>query len=557
MKALPIVFPIKQFLCAASYACGVLLAACALAMTALPAKAAEEEATMPRLESTTPLDLSVGVEAEPPPLQHIRVALLLPLTAQRAGWRDAARAMHEAAQMALFDSAEAELELVAYDTKGTEEGAIKAARQARREGAEVLVGPVLSEETRAILSERAGLPTLSFSSNLEGIDEEDQAKNIYLLGFSVTQEVERVLSFASEKKLSRIAAFLPRTPYGVEVRKIFLEAAEKSDISISAIETYDADFRSAFDPARRLANYTLRGQRLEIERARLRRVLFEEKQKKEGRKKAIIALERRQGNIDALLLDEEEEPFGKAAGAGLVPPPTQIEWLEGERDIEGEDIIGPLLPEDIGRILWRKKRVALLEKEKAEEEKKIVKIVPLLSEDRSEAEKAEEALENLDLFESFGPFPYDAILIAEGGVRLKSVAQILPHFDITQRDVRFLGTGLWDDPEIVEQMPLHGGWFAATPLKERKLFEERFEKIYGGKPHRLASIAYDAIRILAEIAGAPREEMALHLSRQEGFRGVDGLIRLRERALAERSFSVLEVRKHETIMLQKAPKALP
>jgi ABC-type branched-subunit amino acid transport system substrate-binding protein len=41
-----------------------------------------------------------------------------------------------------------------------------------------------------------------------------------------------------------------------------------------------------------------------------------------------------------------------------------------------------------------------------------------------------------------------AVLIPEQGVQLRSVASLLPYFDVNPRQVKFLGTGMWNDPEV-------------------------------------------------------------------------------------------------------------
>ena len=72
--------------------------------------------------------------------------------------------------------------------------------------------------------------------------------------------------------------------------------------------------------------------------------------------------------------------------------------------------------------------------------------------------------DNMRLTETFGELPYDAVIMPEGGIRLRTLAPLLPYFDVNPRDIKFLGTGLWDDPTLGQEPPLVG---AGMPHRTR------------------------------------------------------------------------------------------
>ncbi|RME64298.1 MAG: hypothetical protein D6782_08575, partial [Alphaproteobacteria bacterium] len=74
-----------------------------------------------------------------------------------------------------------------------------------------------------------------------------------------------------------------------------------------------------------------------------------------------------------------------------------------------------------------------------------------------------ELLEKLEGRTTLGDVGYDAVLIAEGGAMLRSLAPLLPIYDVLPQAVRFLGTGLFNDDGLRREPPLHGAWFAAPP----------------------------------------------------------------------------------------------
>ncbi|HEX5795098.1 MAG TPA: penicillin-binding protein activator, partial [Geminicoccaceae bacterium] len=81
-------------------------------------------------------------------------------------------------------------------------------------------------------------------------------------------------------------------------------------------------------------------------------------------------------------------------------------------------------------------------------------------EQRPDDEQARRELERLATLDTLGPPPFDAIMIADGGDRLRSVASLLTFFDVDPAAVHFLGTMRWqDDPRVLAEPALQQGWF--------------------------------------------------------------------------------------------------
>ncbi len=139
--------------------------------------------------------------------------------------------------------------------------------------------------------------------------------------------------------------------------------------------------------------------------------------------------------------------------------------------------------------------------------------------------------------------PFDALLLPEGGDQLKAVATQLKAAGIDSSRVRFLGSGLWDDPSIANDPDLIGGWFAASPPEVRHDFERRYENAYHQPPPRLASLAFDAAALASVLAknDGPDPFSAQAIQNPSGFTGVDGLFRFGPDGLVQRGLAVLEV----------------
>jgi branched-chain amino acid transport system substrate-binding protein len=151
--------------------------------------------------------------------------------------------------------------------------------------------------------------------------------------------------------------------------------------------------------------------------------------------------------------------------------------------------------------------------------------------------------------------PFDALLLPEGGDRLKQIADQLKAAGIDPTQTRLLGSGLWDDPSIVSDPALTGGWFAASPPELRHDFESRFQGAYGHPPPRLASLAFDAAALAAVLAknGSPDLFSIAAIQNPSGFTGVDGLFRFSSQGLVQRGLAVLEVNPAGDKVVSPAP----
>ena len=94
-------------------------------------------------------------------------------------------------------------------------------------------------------------------------------------------------------------------------------------------------------------------------------------------------------------------------------------------------------------------------------------------------------------------------MIAEGGPILRAIAPSLGFAGLDKNKVKLLGTGLWDDPSIAKEDMLLGGWFAAPAPDADDAFNGRFHDTFGSNPPQLASLAYDAIALVALLVQWP------------------------------------------------------
>ncbi len=166
---------------------------------------------------------------------------------------------------------------------------------------------------------------------------------------------------------------------------------------------------------------------------------------------------------------------------------------------------------------------------------------------------AKQVLARLENRQTVGDVPFEALMIADGGKRLQAIAALLPYYDIDPKKIRMLGTGSWDMPGLGSEPALVGGWFAAPAPKDRAQFARQYNEIYGKKPPRLATLAYDATALAVVLAKGEGGIAMADLTAPQGFSGRDGIFRFLPEGVTQRGLSVLQVDERGTHVISQAP----
>lgn len=151
---------------------------------------------------------------------------------------------------------------------------------------------------------------------------------------------------------------------------------------------------------------------------------------------------------------------------------------------------------------------------------------------------------------------FDMILVpALSEIVLRSIAAQLSFYEVDPKQIKILGLQPWDKfTGIFKEPSLRRAWFVAPDRIERQKFNERFQAAYGRKPHRLASLAWDSMALVSVLrANQGMRGFIEHLTEDRGFRGVDGIFRLRNNGLVERPGAIYEVTPTGIRVIQPAP----
>lgn len=166
----------------------------------------------------------------PSDAQRNRVALLVPMSGANAG---VGQSIANATTLALLDSKTEKVRITTYDTNL---GAAAAASRALADGNRLILGPLMAEDARMVgpIAQKAGVPVISFSN-----DASVAGNGTFLMGYSPTQSIDRVVRFARAKGLSRFAALVPRGTYGERSGTAMLRAVEGAGGDVVSMQTFD------------------------------------------------------------------------------------------------------------------------------------------------------------------------------------------------------------------------------------------------------------------------------------------------------------------------------
>ncbi len=190
----------------------------------------------------------------PPPAGEIgtgavRVGLILPLSGQgNAGV--AALSMKNAAEMALAEFKNPNIQLLVKDDGGTPQGAQAGAQAAINEGAEIILGPLFAQSVRAAAqaARQRGIPLIAFST-----DASVASRGVYLLSFLPETDVRRIVDYAASRGKRSFAALMPDNAYGAVVQAAFQQEVPRRHGRVVVLEKYPLDPSKIAEPVHAVA----------------------------------------------------------------------------------------------------------------------------------------------------------------------------------------------------------------------------------------------------------------------------------------------------------------
>ena len=130
--------------------------------------------------------------------------------------------------------------------------------------------------------------------------------------------------------------------------------------------------------------------------------------------------------------------------------------------------------------------------------------------------------------------------------------------------LQIIGLTRWDlDSSIMSEPSLEGSWLAIPDNRFRKVYEEKFLRKFGYRPHLTSNLAYDAVAAIGVLIGKRRITKTLHpfsareLTNSNGFIGIDGIFRFKPDGKIEKELAIVEIEKGRPNILKPPSNKFP
>ncbi len=161
----------------------------------------------------------------------IDVAIVLPLSGPEAAL---GKEYAQMIKLGLSDGAKTKIRVTTYDSANSETLS-KSLDKILEDGVDIIIGPVYSEETKAVVEKVKGKGTIviSLSNNPVLAD-----KQTYVFGHAPMRQLEQITNYFLEKKHQNYITLLPAGRYSNTISKILKDMITSKGATIARLEFY-------------------------------------------------------------------------------------------------------------------------------------------------------------------------------------------------------------------------------------------------------------------------------------------------------------------------------
>ena len=180
-----------------------------------------------------------------------RAAVLLPFSHPNARVRADAESLLAGIELAMFNRGEENFMILPKDTAGVRSTAQAKAREALTEGADIIIGPLFSNNIQTVRDEvrREQVPVIGFSARPEA-----GGGGAYLIGLAPEEEVFRVVEAAARRGALQYAYLGPDDSYGRRVEQALQTAAARNGGRVISSAFYAASNDAPVEEAKQVAS---------------------------------------------------------------------------------------------------------------------------------------------------------------------------------------------------------------------------------------------------------------------------------------------------------------
>lgn len=141
------------------------------------------------------------------------------------------------------------------------------------------------------------------------------------------------------------------------------------------------------------------------------------------------------------------------------------------------------------------------------------------------------------------PAPYDSLILAGLPSFLLRVAPVLDYYDLGPDRVSYLGTDLWNRPDLLTEPSLQESYIAVPKQPDDTAFKAVWSQVFEFEPSNFAKFGFDALAVIGALQ--PQidrpETWSKYLAREQGFSGFTGNFRLLPDGMNTRQYEIKQL----------------
>ena len=138
----------------------------------------------------------------------------------------------------------------------------------------------------------------------------------------------------------------------------------------------------------------------------------------------------------------------------------------------------------------------------------------------------------------------DTIYIPEGGQVPTAILTLVQRNGVILENKQVLGSGTWESVKTSDAV-LAGALYPGRDITAFNDFSQRYQSQYSVTPGVQAALGYDAITLVSELLRLNNSRSAFNsqtIETRQGFRGVNGIFRLRPSGTTQRGLAIYQIR---------------
>ena len=94
-------------------------------------------------------------------------------------------------------------------------------------------------------------------------------------------------------------------------------------------------------------------------------------------------------------------------------------------------------------------------------------------------------IKKLSVLDTYGPLPFDALIINATGNRLLEIVSLLAYYDINSSNTLIMGTSIWENFKAYDENIFEDAYFVSSKSNKKLGYDSRYESNFDKSPNNL------------------------------------------------------------------------